>query len=293
MQFQVLQEFLAVAETLSFSAAADRLFISQATLSKHIRELERELDAPLFDRSTRRVELTEFGLLLLPYARRAAVLEADILREAEEHHKRMASHLDIGFIDRWDGIDLGRLTVEFRREHPHTSLTFATNEHSQLMAMLEKGDYSFIILREMPDVPEDGLSRLLLCEDPLYAFLPAGHPLASSERVQLSQLQQDSFLMSRESSLAHQLGVKACMDAGFHPNIIFRGGRPQAFNYLTRGLGVGLMFRSPVLPHEGGPDVAIRPLEPRVYANINLVYNESALTDAGQAFLEFMKRYKI
>ena len=292
MRFQSLQEFLAVAETLSFSAAADRLFISQATLSKHIRELERDLDAPLFARSTRRVELTEFGLLLLPLARRAAEVEADILREAEEHHKRMVSHLDIGFIDRWDGIDLGRLTVDFQKAHPYTSIRFTTDESERLMAMLERGEYGFVILREMPDVPEDGLSRLLLCEDPLYAFLPADHPLASAEHVRLSQLRQDSFLMSRESSLAHQLGVKACMEAGFRPNIIFRGGRPQAFNYLTRGLGVGLMFRSPVLSDEGGPGVAIRPLEPRVYANVNLVYKEDALTDTGRVFLEFIRQYK-
>ena len=293
MQFQALQEFLATAETLSFSAAADRLFISQATLSKHIRDLERELDAPLFERSTRRVELTEFGLRLLPYARRAVELEADILQEAEEYHERMSSHLSIGCLDRWDGIDLGRLTVDFQRKHPHAYLSFTIDESAQLMAWLEKDEHSFIIIREMPDAPEDGLSRLLLCEDPLYAFLPATHPLASVERVQLSQLRQDSFLMSNEGTLSYRLGVKACADAGFRPNIIYRGGRPQATNYLLHGLGVGLMFRSPVNPHEGGSGVAIRPLEPKVYANINLVYKEDALTDAGHKFLAFMKHYKI
>jgi DNA-binding transcriptional LysR family regulator len=293
MQFQTLREFCAVAEALSFSAASEKLFLSQATLSKHIRELEREFDAPLFARSTRRVELTELGLRLLPYARQALALEGDMLREIEEYHERSASRLNIGFVNRWDGIDLGKLTVDFQAEHPHTCVSFTTDESERLMALLKKDQYSFIIVREMPDVPEDGLNRLFLCEDPLYAFLPSDHPLASAESIQLSKLRQSPFLVSGEGTLSYKLGVKACMDAGFEPNIIYRGGRPQAMNYLAHGLGVGLMFVNPTESPEDNPTVTPRPLEPKVYANVNLVYRESALTDAGWSFLEFMKRYKI
>lgn len=293
MRFQILREFLTVAETLSFSAASEKLFVSQATLSKHIRELEHTLDASLFDRSTRRVELTELGLRLLPHIRRAIEVEADILRETEEYHERMASHLDIGCVNRWDGIDLGKLTVDFQKERPHIHLSFTTDESERLVEKLEQDEYSFVIAREMPDVLEDGLNRLFLCEDPLYAFLPADHPLALEKRVQLSQLRQDSFLMSNEWTLSYKLGIKACVDAGFNPNIIYRGGHPQAMNYLAQGLGVALMFLNPTDPIRANSAVSIRPLEPKVDATINLVYKESTLTDAGRVFLEFMKRYKI
>ena len=66
MQVQMLQEFLVLAETLNFLAAASDLYISQATLSKHIREMEKELGAPLFKRTTRKVELTELGVRTIP-----------------------------------------------------------------------------------------------------------------------------------------------------------------------------------------------------------------------------------
>lgn len=68
MEIGYIKEFVVLAETGSFLEAADRLFISQSSLSKHIKNIERELGAPLFNRTTRKVELSEFGQMFLPYA---------------------------------------------------------------------------------------------------------------------------------------------------------------------------------------------------------------------------------
>lgn len=75
MEISYFREFVVLAETQNYWAASERMFIGQSSLSKHIKTLERQLGAPLFDRSSRRVALTEFGRLMLPYAQKVASLQ--------------------------------------------------------------------------------------------------------------------------------------------------------------------------------------------------------------------------
>lgn len=75
LKIQSMREFIALSEVRNFNLASERLFLSQPTLSRHIKELEEELGVPLFKRSTRRVELTPYGQYFLPYARRVVTAE--------------------------------------------------------------------------------------------------------------------------------------------------------------------------------------------------------------------------
>ena len=78
MDIEILEEFIALAESCSFQETADRLHISQSSLSKHLKKLEAELGAALFDRSTRSVSLNELGMAFLPHARRIAAEKANL-----------------------------------------------------------------------------------------------------------------------------------------------------------------------------------------------------------------------
>ncbi len=75
MKIQSMREFITLSELKNFNYAAEKLFLSQPTLSRHIKELEEELGVTLFSRSTRRVELTEYGLYFLPFAKRIVSAE--------------------------------------------------------------------------------------------------------------------------------------------------------------------------------------------------------------------------
>lgn len=291
MQFQTMCEFLVLADTLNFLSAADQLYISQATLSKHIREMEKELGAPLFKRSTRKVELTELGMRMIPYAQRAAALQQEYTREAEEYKERLSNYLVIGCITHWDTVDLSMMTIAFQRLNPSFHLHIITDESEELLSMLEADVCQFAIVREEVLPPEDGLNRVLLCVDPLYAFLPKSHPLAGNERISLAQLKDEPFLMGADGSLSYKLGKNACEDAQFRPNIIYRGGRPQTFNYLMHGLGVGLMFGNPIGHSANEQSVVRLPLDTGLHANINLVYKNGALSNVGKAFLDFVRQY--
>jgi LysR family transcriptional activator of glutamate synthase operon len=84
-----LREFITLAETMEYTVAARKLLISQALLSKHIRHLESEFGVTLFNRTTRKVELSEFGALLLPYAR-------DVVDTEREYLAVLARHAVVG-----------------------------------------------------------------------------------------------------------------------------------------------------------------------------------------------------
>lgn len=75
MKIQSMREFITLSELKNFNYASEKLFLSQPTLSRHIKELEEELGVTLFNRSTRRVELTEYGQYFLPFAKRIVSAE--------------------------------------------------------------------------------------------------------------------------------------------------------------------------------------------------------------------------
>ncbi len=293
MKIQAMQEFLALAETLNFLEAADLLYISQATLSKHIREMEKELGAPLFKRTTRKVELTELGARTIPCARQITELYAAYTEEVRGYKERMKNSLVMGCINHWDVIDLSALTKDFRKLHPNIRIQIVTGESDELFSMLQQDIVHFAILREEAETPEDGLRRVTLCEDPLRVFLPRTHPFSDRASVCLEQLREDSFIMGADGSLSHRLGLQACGRAGFQPGIIFRGGGPQAMNYISHGLAVGLMFYNPAELDVCAGEVVCVDLEPKVAANINIAYKDSRLTDQSRAFLEFLRQYGV
>ena len=291
MQFQIMREFLILANTLNYLAASEQLYISQATLSKHIREMEKELGVSLFNRSTRKVELTELGMRMIPYAQRIVAIQDDYTKEVEEYLERLSNDLVIGCIAHWDAVDLSMMTIAFQKQNPNFHLHIITDESEELLSMLNAGTCQFAIIREEQSPMDDGLSRVLLCVDPLYAFLPKNHPLSNRAHISLVQLKNEPFLMGADGSLSYKLGKKACENAQFRPNVIYQGGRPQTFNYLMHGLGVSLMFGNPLGQTESEQSVVRLPLEPYVHANINLVYKDETLSGVGKAFLEFVQQY--
>lgn len=279
--------------TLNYLTAADQLYISQSTLSKHILEMEKELDVQLFKRSTRKVELTECGMRLVPYAQRAVELQDAYLREVEAYKEWQKNQLTIGCIGHCDAVDLGSMNLDFQVNHPDINISLSSSDRfEEYITMVKNGTCDFAFVREENISPEDGLNRILLSEDPLYAFLPKSHPLAESKVISLNQLDHDAFLLGSEVGLSYKLAMAACQEAGIHPNVIYRGDRPQALNYLARGFGIALMFGN-LFGHSTLEENIVRiPFEPRIYANINLVYNENNLTNAGHVFLDFVKEYQ-
>jgi DNA-binding transcriptional LysR family regulator len=214
-----LRYFVAVAEELNFSRAAERLHMAQPPLSAAIRQLERELGVELFTRTTREVRLTEAGTAFLDGARRT-------LAEAERaaHEARRAGAGELGRVRvgyswsvRFDTLPaIGRA---LRARHPEIDLLTQELWNARMPAALRDGSIDFAIAL-CPEVAS-GLEYEPIRSEPLVALLRAGHELAGEHALPLEWLADEEFvLFSRElAPRLHDAFMATYRRAGFEPRL--------------------------------------------------------------------------
>jgi LysR family transcriptional regulator, benzoate and cis,cis-muconate-responsive activator of ben and cat genes len=214
-----LRYFVAVAEELNFSRAAERLHMAQPPLSLAIRQLERELGAELFQRSTREVTLTEPGRAFLDGARRT-LAEAD---RAVVSAKRAAAgdvgelRLAFSWSARYE--TLPALGQAFRARHPDVELLAQEMWNAQMLPALRSGGVD-VALALCPELAADMAAEVVRTER-VVAVLPADHPLAGEESIPLGSLAHETFVFfPRElAPRLHDVLIGLCRRAGFEPKL--------------------------------------------------------------------------
>ncbi|WP_055527683.1 LysR family transcriptional regulator [Streptomyces graminilatus] len=193
MELRHLQHFVAVAEDQHFTRAAERLMVSQSGLSASIRALERELQTPLFVRTTRRVTLTEAGRALLGEAER-------VLAQVRAAHDAVAAvqgvlrgTLALGAEQCIGGVDVAGLLAAFRRRHPDVEIRLRQAGSEAIADEVAAGrlDLAFAI-RTRGD--SDQLRSVPLSSEPMTALCHPSHPLALSGAVTPEELGGEAFV---------------------------------------------------------------------------------------------------
>ena len=195
-----LRYFVAVAEDLHFTRAAERLFISQPALSKQIRMLERQLGAPLFDRGREGVRLTPVGEALLPHARQVLAAWDRGWAEAEQAKSKQRATLVAGMsTSPGRGGLLPAIRSRFTEDRPDAELVLRQVDWSDSTAGLADGscDVAFVWL----PLPRPGRFRLLVvAEEPRHIALPRSHRLAAQDSLTMADLLDEPFLALPESA---------------------------------------------------------------------------------------------
>ena len=186
MNLQRLRYFAAVAEELHFGRAADRLHMSQPPLSQQIRLLEHELDTTLFDRSTRRVTLTDAGSFLYPEAVRLLAAADGIERLMEQRRQGQAGTLRVGFVDSAAYEVMPRVLAEYRRRRPRVDFELHTLSSDEQVKALRAGRIDLGIGRAAADA--DGVDATLVMHERLLLAASASHRLAASGAAYLGDL---------------------------------------------------------------------------------------------------------
>lgn len=189
-----LRYFVAVAEELHFTRAADRLFVSQPALSKQIRALERQLGAELFDRDRREVRLTALGAALLPHARQLLTDWDQAWSELEQLKNQHASTLTIGMsTSPGRGGLLPAIRSRFSADHPTVTLRVRQVGWYDPTAGLadETSDVAFAWL----PLPEpDRYQWIVVAAEPCVVALPESHPLAVRQHLSVRDLVDEPLL---------------------------------------------------------------------------------------------------
>ena len=137
MNTENLKEFIVLAETKNFWEASERLYMNQSTLSKHIKNLESELGISLFTRTTRRVELTNYGRIFLPYAKSVIRSEFEGLSAIRRLQNIENGLLTIGVIPSMPQYHITQFLTDFQKAYPQTSIRITEDDPVNLMQYLE------------------------------------------------------------------------------------------------------------------------------------------------------------
>jgi len=242
MELRHLRYFLAVAEELHFGRAATRLHMSQPPLSQQIQRLEKELQAPLFYRTKRRVELTNAGRALLGEAR-ALVAQAEHAAGAAQRASRgEIGQLLVGCALWTDFLHGAKIIQQFTRRHPEVEVELRDLTAAEQIPALEAGRIHVGILR--PPVQSKVLvSERLLSESLVLAF-PRGHRFKNCDGVPWKALvDQPYVLFSQRRAPAYEAVVaRACHEAGVALKIKYEVDQPQTvLAIVAAGLGISLV----------------------------------------------------
>lgn len=241
MELRHLRYFVALAEELSFTRAARRLHVSQPPLSLQIAQLEQELGVRLFQRTSRRVELTLAGRTYLAEAR--AVLDRVVQAGARARAigRGDAGHIDIGLSGSHFLGPLPGLIAAHAKSHPDVSV--ALHEMPPALQLQALRDRRIDLSVSRTPVNDTVLSSTLLWKDPVVVALPAGHALARRRQLGLADLRTEAFVMLRTDSSAHAQYIHdACVQAGFSPCVAqWVLELPAVLSLVAAGLGVALV----------------------------------------------------
>jgi DNA-binding transcriptional LysR family regulator len=247
-----LRTFRAVADQLSFSAAAQELSISQPSVSYQVKELETALGLPLLDRLGKRVRLTEAGQVLYEYASRTlalldeAALAMQQMRGIERGTLRVGASTTVGIYV--VPLALGA----YKRRHPNLAVKLEIGSRDALQDRVKQSALDVAVLSG--PVVDPGLVSTPFMEDELVMVVPAGHPLAGRAGLTLRDFADESFLM-REVGSGTRLAVEMlARRAGVTLQVGMELGSNGAIKHAVEaGLGVAVLSRHAIaLERQGG-----------------------------------------
>jgi DNA-binding transcriptional LysR family regulator len=261
VELRHLAHFVAVAEERNFTRAARRLHLVQSALSVSIRSLEHELHAPLFERTTREVTLTDAGRTLLPEARRTLDAAADAQAAVLGAQEGLRGTLRLGMVQVVSsGFDVSSLIARFHRERPLVELRpkTAPGGSAELIAGVRRGtlDATFAVISG-PDTR--GLTATTLTCEPVLLGCPPEHPLARRASVSVSELADEPFVDYSPGWGTRTVTDQLFTQAGIERSIGIEVPDASIHAALVRaGLGLAILPES-IITYAGLAGVPLRP----------------------------------
>ncbi len=242
VELQQIRYVLAVAETASFTRAAQRCFVVQSALSHQVAALERELDVRLFARTSRRVQLTAAGEAFLPAARRCLDAAERAAADAAAAAGQVRGQLAVGVIPTVTAVDIPAGIQRLRAEHPRIRVALRVGASDELAAQVRDGGLDVAVLGLPETERPRGVRTRELARDRLVAVLPPAHPLAEHRRTDLARLAEETFVDFPANTPGRAQSDQAFAAAGLPRDVAFE---VMALDLMARivrqGLAVALL----------------------------------------------------
>lgn len=288
MELRQLEYFAAVARRRHFTRASRDVQVAQPALSQQIRRLEAELGIELLTRSTRRVELTEAGGLLLERANRILAEAKAARQELSELTGLLRGTVALGSLPL---VSLGvpSMLEGFRERHPGVTIQLHEQAIDVILAMMRRDELDLAFAMATPAAAGADISGQVLYEEELVAVMSPAHKLAKRASVRVEELADDALIGFRPGSALRRAVDDRLAAADRSPAYAFETFELETIRSLaSHGLGVALLPAGYL--HPAGPDVASARMRPRAKLPVSLIWRtDRRLAPAADAFLQFAR----
>lgn len=288
MDLRHLRYFAAVAEERHFGRAARRLHMAQPPLSRQIQALEDELGFPLFERTSRRVEITSAGAVLLVHVRRLFEQLDGAVYAARRAHLGETGRIAVGYLSSLVYSGITELLRSFRERHPLVELVLREMGPQEQIDALKQRRLDVGFVRGPLDDGELMAERVR--REPLMVALPVGHRLAGRRRLPLALLANEPFIaFPRQRSPAFfDLLMRLCHEAGFTPRIEQEAPHLDLISLVAAGFGVSIVPAS--IRELGRAGIVLRPIAGAPTTELLVAWRARDPDPALRIFLEFVRR---
>jgi DNA-binding transcriptional LysR family regulator len=294
MELRQFRYFVAVAEELHFTRAAERLHIGQPPLSLQIQSIERELGVMLLKRTRRKVELTPAGELFLHEARLALSQAARAIDTAKRAAKGEMGTLRLNFITSVPLVDVfTRAVRSFRQQVPDVHLELKIRPSHKIIEDVVVSAIDLGFTRPAANfVLPTTVKSLVVHTDRLMLVLPSDHPLTKVEGpIPIERLRDEKFVLRPSGTGAgfYEQVFSLCAEAGFAPNIVQEASEATTTLGLVAA-GVGITVAPQALQAIRINDVVWRELAgPGTESRVLLVYNKAATNSLRDLFISGLR----
>jgi len=267
MDIEQIKTFIVTANSRTYNEAAEKLFITASTVSKHIQHIECECDITLFERTPHGVSLTESGKEALPCAEQMLKQFGQLIAISD---KVCGNTLRIATLPFYASFGFAEIMSEFIADHPDIKLTVDDCNGSEIMSRLRYENYE-LAFSGLLYLDASKIKSIRIQSNELVAVLPKTHALANREQIAITELRDELFQILQPVSGVHRIIVDFCKAHGFEPKLGYGATREDSIlSLVERGIGISLLNKLYV-ESNNRPTITAIPLSEKLFLDYGIV----------------------
>lgn len=290
MELRELRYFLAVAQEQNITKAAEYLYIAQPSLSKQMQNLEKEIGRPLFIRGSRKITLTETGMLLKKRAEEMIALYEKTQAEIASPPDEVVGEIIIGGGESYSVITVAEAACEVQKLYPSVRFRFFSGDSGDILEKLEKGLIDFGIVVDFSDLEKYNSIRLPLVDE-WGVLMRKDSPLAQKSVITKEDIYDKPLIcsiqsMKKGSRLNSWLGENNVdFNVNVKYNLIY-----NASLAAKAGMGYALGLNN-IINTTGESELCFRPLYPALHTHLDIIWKKySVFSKPAQIFIDRLKK---
>lgn len=263
MDLREIQLFMEVADQQSFTKAAERTYLSQPSLSKIVKKLEEELQVELFDRSTRHLWLTDAGKIVYQQGQKSLESLTELKMLLDELRNVKTGKIKIGIPPLVGTLVFPDMALKFHTKYPKVWLQLVELGAKRIVHLVEDSEVDLAIC--VLPVDEEKLNVYPFISDEFVVFIYNDHPLANKEKLAISELKNENFILFSNDFTLHDSVINACKENGFDPKVSYETSQWDLITELISAkMGIALLPKS-IFYKQNNPNVKMIPIKDSVF----------------------------